>query len=105
VHRLFEHRDLRPAAFLGGVEGGERVTHQLLWAHLVGLCHGDTNARRELDLSVFERERPCEVTENPLGGGGGFLRVFGFEQDGELVAAEMGDRVAGPDALDQTLGE
>ena len=59
---------------------------------------------RGIDLLAVDVELPLEGAQNPPGDVGGLRRVRdSVEQDGELVAAEPGDRVRRADGVQEAL--
>ena len=104
VHRLVEDRVAAFAPPLGLIHRDVGVAQQgIRAAGPAGAGDADAEAGRHRDLAAVDADRDGERVAQP-GEHGPRGDQLTFEQDGELVAAEPGDRVAGADAGAQPLG-
>ena len=101
AHRVVEHLDAAAARLLGVVHRGVGVAEQLLRALVARRRQRDADARADEHLGAAHDHRPDDGREQPLGDLDRLLArgLVGqvFAEDRELVAAEAGDGVAGPD--------
>ncbi len=105
-HGLVEHLAPVAAPGLGPVHGGVGVLDQRLGPGAAARGQGDADAHGDEHLGVAERERRGGHLGDPLGDGQGVGLVGdALAQDGELVAAEAGHGVAGPDDLLEALAQ
>ena len=105
-HRLVEHLAPVAAAGLGPVHGGVGVLDQRLGPDPAARGQGDADAHGDEHLGVAEGERRGGHLGDPLGDGQGVGLVGdALAEDGELVAAEAGHGVAGPDDLLEALAQ
>ncbi len=71
----------------------------------VGSAHGQADAGAYVGPRIAQPDRFGEGGDDPFGDLSGVSPVRqAFEQDGELVAAEPRDRIAGSDRVGQPLG-
>ena len=95
VHLRVEHRVARLAVRLGAVHGDVGVADQLLRVG-VGPAERDPDRPGDHQLAVGDRERLGERGQHPLRDDRRLARVgHVLQQDGELVAADPRDGVAG----------
>ena len=96
VHRRLEDAIAALAVALGHVHRHVGVAEKLLGVGRSELVPGqaDADARAWIDLLAVDVVLQLESAQNPSGDVGGLRRVRNpVEQDGELVAAEAGNRV------------
>ena len=104
VHAGVE-QDVPPlAAGLGAIHGDVGIAEQALAVMLAGFGQGDAQAGGDDEFAPVQREGLCEAAGDRLRQGHG-IRFGGevLQQHHELVAAEPGHGVAGPDAAAQPL--
>ena len=106
VHALVEELVARLAPRLGVIHGEVGVAQDLLGGGAARDGQGDADAHRDEQLPLLEEEGPLQLGAEPLRHRGHGARVLDvLEQHRELVAAETGDRVLGPEADGQPLAE
>ena len=82
------------AALLRGIHRQVGVAHQLVALAGAAFVHGDPDARTERDIAPGEPRRPRQPVEQTICKADRELLVGPLEEQGELVAAEPGQRVA-----------
>ena len=105
-HALVEHLVAVAAGGLRAVHGGVGVTQELgLEGALRGRA-GDADRRGREHLVAAQRDRRAQHRERPLGDGAGLVgRREALAHEHELVTAEAGDSVAGPDDGGEAPGD
>ncbi len=103
-HPVIEELVPRPAAFLRPVQGGVRVTNEVLGRILGTLGDGDADARGDDDLTGRQRDGMRDRPAEPGRDVGRFaLAPHVLAKDHELVAPEPADGVTRAEARPQPL--
>ncbi len=106
VHRLVEDFVARLAERLGAVHGGVGVAQDVFGALVAGRGGRDAHADGGEDLAAREHEGRGQLFLDALGDLDGLLLFDDiFDEDGELVAAEARDGVAGPEVELEAVGD
>jgi hypothetical protein len=104
-HAVVEDGRARLPVALGAIHGHVRVAQQSFWAILLVAAERDADADPDHDLTALERKRYAKCRADPRRRFHRLGRALDvFEQHGELVAAQAGDRIARADALAESLG-
>ena len=105
--RLVEHRVAAAPLILRCVHRDVGVAEQRAGRLVVEVAQeGDADAGRGPDLVIADREAAIEAADDAFCDRGGVGTVLQLAtQDNELVAAESGHEVAGPDDVVQALGD
>ena len=99
VHVGIEQLVPRLAARLRVIHGGVGIAHDLVGVVVLGPAEGDADARRGEDFAPADRKGRAQRFLNPERDGVGLLLVAELvQQNGELVSAQPGERVALPQA-------
>ena len=97
AHGRIEDLDAVGAAALGPEHGDLAFAEHVLSGHLASVMDDDADRGGEHDLLGADLHGGAQRSPDPLGKRRHVVRVgLRDQQDGELVAAETGERVAGP---------
>jgi len=99
AHLRLEELELALPARLGRVHRDVGIAHHLLRPDLGMPADCDPDARADDDLHRLDLERLLEPLADPPGDSRDLVEILDpFEQDGEFVSCEAGERVPRPHA-------